>query len=60
MKELRDIVARLSVMADAHPDLALVLLDPVSCWNDGVSVLGGLVVVAPSPGRPDPARRALG
>ena len=49
MDALRDVVARLSVLADEHPQVASVVLNPVNCWAAGVDVLGGVVTVAPGP-----------
>ncbi len=59
MDPLRSIVARLSVLADDHPDLSLVVLNPVNCWGLGVDVLGAVVVVAPSAIRADADRRVM-
>ena len=56
---LRDLVARVSVLADDHPQLAHVRLNPVMSHQGGVDVLGASVRVAPAPTRADAQRRAL-
>ncbi|MEW1953334.1 GNAT family N-acetyltransferase [Terrabacter sp. NPDC080008] len=56
---LADLVARLSVMADNHPELASVELNPVNAWTGGVDVLGAEVVVRPALVRKDPGRRRM-
>ncbi len=59
MEVLRDLVARLSVLADEHPDLASVSLNPVNCWGAGADVLGAEITVAPAGVRMDPDRRVV-
>ncbi len=56
---LRALISRLSVLADEHPELASVTLNPVNCWGVGVDVLGATIHVAPAAQRADPARRTL-
>lgn len=56
---LADLVARLSVLADDHPELASVELNPVNAWTGGVDVLGAEVVVRPALVRKDPGRRRM-
>jgi acyl-CoA synthetase (NDP forming)/RimJ/RimL family protein N-acetyltransferase len=59
LNRLRDLIGRLSVLADEHPELASVILNPVNCWGRGVDVLGATITVAPAGERPDLPRRAL-
>ncbi|GAB3870909.1 bifunctional acetate--CoA ligase family protein/GNAT family N-acetyltransferase [Terrabacter terrigena] len=56
---LADLIARLSVMADDHPELSSVELNPVNAWTGGVDVLGAEVVVRPALVRKDPGRRRM-
>lgn len=56
---LADLVARLSVLKDDHPDVASVELNPVNAWTGGVDVLGAEVVVRPALARKDSGRRRL-
>lgn len=57
---LSDLIARLSVLADDHPEVASVDLNPVNAWTGGVDVLGADVVVArPHEARQDPGRRRM-
>jgi acyl-CoA synthetase (NDP forming) len=57
---LTDLIARLSVLADEHPQVASVELNPVNAWTGGVDVLGAEVVVArPHQVRQDPGRRRM-
>lgn len=56
---LRDLVARLSVLADDLPEVASLTLNPVNAHAGGVDVLGAEVVLAPAPVRTDTGRRAL-
>jgi acyl-CoA synthetase (NDP forming) len=56
---LRDLVARLSVLADDHPNLASVDLNPVNAWTGGVDVLGAEMTVRPAQLRTDPGRRRM-
>lgn len=59
MDALHDLIARISVMAERHPDLAHVSLQPVNCYAGGVDVLGAEIVVHPAVKRKDASRRAL-
>ena len=52
-------IARVSVLADDHPELASVRLNPVMAHQDGIEVLGAQVRVAPAPTRTDAERRAM-
>ncbi|HET7399347.1 MAG TPA: GNAT family N-acetyltransferase [Intrasporangium sp.] len=56
---LADLVARLSVLADDHPELASVDLNPVNAWTGGVDVLGAEVVIRPALLRKDSGRRRM-
>ena len=56
---LHDLIARVSVLADDHPELASVRLNPVMAHQDGIEVLGAQVRVAPAPTRTDAERRAM-
>lgn len=56
---LHDLIARVSVLADDHPELAHVRLNPVMAHQDGIEVLGARVHVAPAPTRTDAERRAM-
>ncbi|WP_066642668.1 GNAT family N-acetyltransferase [Serinicoccus hydrothermalis] len=56
---LHDLIARVSVLADDHPQLAHVRLNPVLAHQEGVEVLGASVRVAPAPTRADAERRTL-
>jgi hypothetical protein len=58
---LRDLVARVSRLADDVPELASLVLRPVVASEEGVAVLGASVTLRRAPGRTDlPARRLLG
>lgn len=59
MAALEDLVARLSTLADHHPDLAAVSLQPVNCWTGGVDVLGAEISVRPAVTRKDAMRRVM-
>ncbi len=59
LDELRDLLARVSVLADNHSALQSVSLQPVNCWGSGVDVLGAEIVVAPAMTRKDASRRAM-
>ncbi len=59
MDALRDLVARAAVLADEHPDLAALTLNPVNCWGSGVDVLGAEIRVAPHVARVDADRRLM-
>lgn len=56
---LRDLIARVSVLADNHPELASVRLNPVMAHQEGIEVLGAAILVAPAPTRADAERRVL-
>ncbi|AXH97901.1 bifunctional acetate--CoA ligase family protein/GNAT family N-acetyltransferase [Ornithinimicrobium avium] len=56
---LYDLIARVSVLADDHPELAHLRLNPVMAHQDGVDVLGASLHVAPAPTRTDAERRAM-
>ena len=56
---LADLVARLSVLADDHSDLASVHLNPVNAWTGGVDILGAEIIVRPALLRTDPGRRRM-
>ena len=53
---LEDLVARVSVLADALPELASLELNPVVVSRDGLAVLGAYAAVAPAD-RADATRR---
>ena len=48
-----------SALADDHPELSSVELNPVNAWTGGVDVLGAEVVVRPAMVRKDPGRRRM-
>lgn len=56
---LYDLIARVSVLADDHPEIASLRLNPVMAHPGGVDVLGASVHVAPAPTRTDAERRAM-
>ena len=56
---LADLIARLSVLADDHPELSSVELNPVNAWTGGIDVLGAEVVVRPALVRKDAGRRRM-
>ncbi|MGB3827648.1 MAG: GNAT family N-acetyltransferase [Ornithinimicrobium sp.] len=56
---LHDLIARVSVLADDHPEVALMNLNPVIAHADGVAVLGARVQVARAQQRTDTGRRSL-
>jgi acyl-CoA synthetase (NDP forming) len=56
---LGDLIARVSVLADRHPDVASLEINPVLAHPGGVDVLGVEIVVIPSTKRTDDQRRAL-
>jgi len=56
---LADLIARLSMLADDHPEMSSVELNPVNAWTGGVDVLGADVVVRPALVRKDPGRRSM-
>ncbi len=59
MNALYDLVTRVSVLADEHPSIASLRLEPVNCWAAGVDVLGAEIVVHRALTRKDASRRAL-
>jgi acyl-CoA synthetase (NDP forming)/RimJ/RimL family protein N-acetyltransferase len=59
LEALADLIARVSVLADRHPDVASVEINPVLAHPGGVDVLGVEIVVMPSIKRADAERRAL-
>lgn len=59
MAALHDLIARISVMAERHPDLARVSLQPVNCYAGGADVLGADIAVHPAIKRKDASRRAM-
>jgi len=56
---LSDVIARLSVLADDHREVAALELNPVNAHPGGADVLGAEVSVAPASIRKDTGRRAL-
>jgi len=56
---LADLIARVSVLADRHPDVASLEINPVLAHPGGVDVLGVEIEVIPSTKRVDDQRRAL-
>ncbi|GAA4883664.1 GNAT family N-acetyltransferase [Serinicoccus chungangensis] len=56
---LHDLIARVSMLADDHPELAHVRLNPVMAHQEGIEVLGASIRVAPAPTRADAERRTL-
>ena len=56
---LEDLVARVSVLAEDHPDVASLVLNPVQAHAGGADVLGAEIRLAPGPQRQDASRRAL-
>ena len=54
-----DLIARVSVLADDHPEIASLRLNPVMAHQGGVDVLGAQVQIAPAPTRTDAERRAM-
>lgn len=56
---LEDLIARVSVMAEDHPEIANLVLNPVLAHPEGADVLGAEVQLAPAPVRKDASRRAL-
>lgn len=59
LSALHDLIARVSVLADDHPELAHVRLNPVLAHQGGIEVLGASIRVAPAPTRADAERRAM-
>ncbi|MGA8046182.1 MAG: GNAT family N-acetyltransferase [Dermatophilaceae bacterium] len=56
---LEDLVARVSVLAEDHPEIAELVLNPVQAHPGGADVLGAEIRLAPAPQRRDASRRAL-
>ena len=56
---LRDVVARISVLANSHPQVYDLQLNPVNTHRWGAEVLGATIVVAPPVGRSDGDRRTM-
>ena len=59
MAALHDLIGRISVMAERHPDVARVSLQPVNCYAGGADVLGADIAVHPAIKRKDASRRAM-
>jgi len=59
VEALRDVVARVAVLADALPEIAELRLSPVLVAETGATVLDAVIRVAPPQGRADPDRRTL-
>ncbi|MET7641913.1 GNAT family N-acetyltransferase [Streptomyces sp. NPDC005438] len=56
---LEDLLCRLSLLVDQHPQVVSVELEPVVVASRGLTVLGASVRVAPPPSRPDLGARRL-
>jgi acyl-CoA synthetase (NDP forming)/GNAT superfamily N-acetyltransferase len=56
---LEDLVARVSVLAEDHPEISTLILNPVQAHPEGADVLGAEIRLAPAPQRKDASRRAL-
>ncbi|MEE2522711.1 GNAT family N-acetyltransferase [Pseudarthrobacter sp. J75] len=56
---LEDLAARLSLLKDNHPEIALVEFNPVLCGRDGLAILAADVRIANPAQRTDSARRAM-
>ena len=48
---LEELLARVSLLADDHPEVVSVALNPVIAHPDGVEVLGAEILLAPAPRR---------
>ncbi len=59
LEALGDLIGRLSIMADNHPELASVRLNPVRARPDGVDVLDAEIVLRSKTERQDSDRRTL-
>lgn len=59
LSALHDLLARVSVMAEDLPELALLRLNPVQAHDEGIAVLGAQVRLARADQRSDTGRRAL-
>ena len=56
---LHDLLARVSVLADDHPEVLLMRLNPVVAHATGIAVLGAAITIARDPGRTDAGRRSM-
>ncbi|HET7475394.1 MAG TPA: GNAT family N-acetyltransferase [Dermatophilaceae bacterium] len=56
---LAEVIARVSVLADQHPEVVALELNPVNAHPGGVEVLGAEIRLAPAPVRKDAGRRAM-
>ncbi len=56
---LADLIARISVLADRHPEVDTLALNPVNAHPGGVDVLGAEAALAPPTQRKDTGRRSL-
>ncbi|CAN5419612.1 bifunctional GNAT family N-acetyltransferase/acetate--CoA ligase family protein [soil metagenome] len=56
---LHDLIARISVLADDHPEIASARLNPAIAHGDGVAVLGVTIDVRPTRQRAESERRVL-
>lgn len=56
---LHDLIARVSVLADDHPEVASMILNPVIAHAQGVAVLGAHIHLARAQTRADTNRRTL-
>jgi acyl-CoA synthetase (NDP forming) len=56
---LEDLLLRVGRLADDHPEVAALELNPVVVRRSGVDVLGARLQVAPSIGRPDTGPRRM-
>ncbi|MFI7010795.1 GNAT family N-acetyltransferase [Streptomyces sp. NPDC050145] len=56
---LEEVLQRVSRLVDDHPEVAAVALEPVVVAQDGVTVLGASVRLAPPPARDDLGPRTL-
>ncbi|WP_018156034.1 GNAT family N-acetyltransferase [Demetria terragena] len=56
---LEDLLSRVSLLADHHPEIADLELNPVNARPGGTEVLGASVTIAPPEKRADTGRRSL-
>jgi len=56
---LEDLIARVSVLGEDHPEIASLVLNPVQTHPGGAEVLGAEIRLAPGQQRQDSARRSL-
>ena len=56
---LHDLIARVSVLSDDHPETASLILNPVIAHAHGVAVLGADIHLARAQTRSDTNRRTL-